>query len=96
MLGLWRKPRPRAKRRARTLDRLTTEVGSTGLRSRIWSGQSTTDRIQATAVLVAATVVTVAASPVSVRVQVVRPDPTTDSSPTQADIARDGATVPGE
>ena len=53
-------------------------------------------RIRATAFLAAATVVTVAAFSVSVEAQVVRPNPTTDSSPDQADTARVGAAVPGE
>ena len=52
--------------------------------------------IRAAAFLVAATVVTAAAFPVSVKAQIVRPDPTTDSSPDRGDTARDGATVPGE
>ena len=47
-----------------------------------------------TAFLVVATVVVMA--PLSPRAQVVRPDPTTDSSPDQAHTAQDGATVPGE
>lgn len=44
--------------------------------------------------MVVATIV-VCATP-SLRAQVVRPDPTTDSSPDRADAATGGATVPGE
>ena len=52
--------------------------------------------VRATVLLVGAGLVTVVASPASVNAQVVRSDPTTDSSPDHADTARDGAAVPGE
>jgi len=52
--------------------------------------------IHETSVLIVAVMVTVAPCAVRVDAQIIRPDPTTDSPPDQAHIARDGATVPGD